>query len=123
MSIQNLQKVCDRQNRRHPDLVSPKAGALIQLRAIERDIQSELPAWQRQYTEPLAEEPPRRTTWRPRGGYTRELLKCIGASKGHDHWPVRPAAELAPKLRREWGVEWLPSLVLDGVLFPMRWRP
>lgn len=85
MAIQNLDKVRDRQNRRHPDLISPKAGALIQLRAIERDLQKDLAPWQRQYTEAPASPPPRRTTWRPRGGYTRALLGRV-----HDHRPVRP---------------------------------
>lgn len=105
MAIQDLRKTCDRQNLRHPDLVSRRAGELIRLRAIERDIQDELEPWQRRHTEPPAEPPPRRTTWRPRGGYTRELLKCCkGGARvfidkrgmpwwsgtGHDHWPVRP---------------------------------
>ena len=94
----DLTKTCDRQNRRHPDLVSPAAGELLRYRALERLIQAELEPWQRRHTEPPAVPPPRRTTWRPRGGYTRELLKCcIGGDRvpgarapGHDYWPVRP---------------------------------
>ena len=111
MALQNPRKVCDRQNRRHPDLVSLPAGQLIRWRALERDLQAELAPWQRKHVNPPAVPPPRRKTYRE-GRYTRALL-----SRPHDHWPVRP---VDPPLRKEWGVEWLPSLVLDGVLWPMR---
>ena len=82
----DLTKTCDRQNRRHPDLVSPAAGELLRYRALERLIQAELEPWQRRHTEPPA-VPPRRVgrQQRERGTYTRALLGRV-----HDHWPVRP---------------------------------
>ncbi len=84
MTIQDIRKVCDRQNRRHPDLVSLPAGQLIRWRAMEFDIQAELAPWQVQHTELPAESPPPRKTYRE-GKYTRALL-----SRPHDHWPERP---------------------------------
>lgn len=102
----SLRETCDRQNRRHPDLISLKAGALIQLRAYERDIQKELEPWQRRHTDPPAEEPRRvGRQQRARGRYTKQLLR-----RPHDYWPPRNRVWWQ-FLARHWPTEWLPPLV------------
>jgi hypothetical protein len=81
----------DRQQRRHPKLVSIEIGELKRYRAIERDIQNqaELTSWQRRHTEPPAVPPKPVPKRRPYGGFTRMLVAQCG-NGGHDYYPTRP---------------------------------